>query len=426
MSSLTSAATTFLISSTESLSTSSKNLANSDTAGSFADLTVFKETSTGGQLTGVETRKILNTNAQLQTKGTAYEGDLTIMGEGMLIVTTQDQSDNNLYVKTGSFNHNERGDLEDNGKYLKGYAYDDTGNLGSELVQINIDKNKVSEAEASTKIDLAFKLNADTVATGESGVMMKDSVFSGVAGYKDSEIVINRAIRSNIHSAPPSSDQELLQFGGFVETNVVLNTYIAATGSTTVANNVLMTFSIQNNSQPPRAIDLKNIVITASTTYVQALQLIADEINKSHGQILGAKILKDDTATKSSLFIYSKDNNNQISFEITAALYAVFGGPSTLDFDNGDVINAVDSTQKRFATMEQLKTMLSKDSFNVSFIGATKDKIFLHSAEDEMLEIKNRDAGSDVLSFLGVFSANQGDMEPVLSLIHISEPTRPY
>ncbi|WHQ46802.1 MAG: hypothetical protein MTP17_00120 [Candidatus Midichloria sp.] len=134
-----------------------------------------------------------------------------LMGDGMLVVTTEDGLENNLYVKTGSFEINKNGDLEDNGKYLKGYAYDDNGVLSvAKLVQLRIDRDTISEAEATNKIDLAFKLNANTVATGDSGVLIREVQSPDVTFFRDKGIIINRTIKSTIESTSPTTAQFVL------------------------------------------------------------------------------------------------------------------------------------------------------------------------------------------------------------------------
>ncbi|MDJ1257690.1 MAG: hypothetical protein MRQ07_03445 [Candidatus Midichloria sp.] len=401
--------------SSQSMDTLAKNLANDHTPGRFADSISWQETSVAGKSSGVETKTFIDVNSPLTFTGTANEGDITIMGDGMLVITTEDGSENNLYIKTGSFEVNKNGDLEDSGKYLKGYAYDDNGVLSTaKLVQIKIDKDTISEAEATTKIDLAFKLNADTVATGDSGILLREVQSPEVTLLRDKGIIINRTTKSTLESAPPTTEQFVLQYGGFVETRS-----IQIPGDTAAAidtSKVAMTFSIKNGSQPVQNRELK-VDIPASTDNAAALDILATEINQNYGQVLGAKVLKNDTIA--SLFIYSQDNNSQITIALSADLENVFGGKANFNLDTGNIITSVDATQKRFATIEQLQNILSRNSFNASFIGAAsaKDKMFLYSTVDEMIEIRNQDPVIDILGTLGVPKFNQGNLEPIYSYL---------
>ena len=399
----------------QAMDTLSKNLANNQTPGRFADSISWQETSVAGKSSGVQTTTIIDINNQLSFTGTNNQGDVTIMGDGMLVVSVEDGSDSNLYVKTGSFNTNKNGDLEDNGKYLKGYTYDDNGNLSTtKLVQINIDKSAISEAEATTKIDLAFKLNANTVTTGESGVLLRDANTPGVAVLRDKSIVINKTIRPTIPSSSPSTEQYLLQFGGFVETNTLANITTTTGAAPILPATAAMTFTIRNGTQVQTR--NLNVNIPVGTQFLTALNTIANEINNNHGQVLGAKVINN--GNNSSLMIYSKDHSNQITITESANLRTAFNGVANL-FTSGNTITAVDSSQKRFATVEQLQNILNRNSFNVSFIGAVnvRDKIFLYSTEDEMLEIKNQDVTADILNLLGLSTTNQGILEPVYSYL---------
>ena len=401
--------------SSQSMDTLAKNLANDHTPGRFADSISWKETSVAGKSSGVETKTFIDINSPLAFTGTANEGDITIMGDGMLVVTAEDGSENNLYVKTGSFEVNKNGDLEDSGKYLKGYAYNDSGVLSTaKLVQIKIDKDTISEAEATTKIDLAFKLNADTVATGDSGILLREVQSPGVTLLRDKGLIINRTTKSTLESAPPTTEQFVLQYGGFVETSS-----IQISGKTAAAidtSKVAMTFSIKNGSQPVQNRELK-VDIPASADNVAALDILATEINQNYGQVLGAKVLKNDT--NASLLIYSQDNNSQITIALSADLENVFGGQANFNLNTGNIITSVDATQKRFATIEQLQNILSRNSFNASFIGAAsaKDKMFLYSTVDEMIEVRNQDTVIDILGTLGVPKFNQGNLEPIYSYL---------
>ena len=403
----------FLLSS-NALNSQSQNVANSYTEGRFADHVSWQEISVAGQSTGVETKTRIEAVNPLPLTGTDNSGDLAVNGEGMLIIKKAGEN-TDLFVKTGAFNLNKDGYLADYDNILQGYTCDDTGTaITDKLVPVSIDKNTVSEAKATTEIDLAFKLNADTIASGESGALFKESNAPGANILRNEGVVINRMTRPTIPSGVPSMEQTVLQYGGFVETDVLVSTDTtsAAIDTTTPAMNIQVI-----KGQDTKTIELK-VNIGVSTNYDAALQTIVDEINTNHSNLLGAKLLKDDnTPPNVSLFIFSKDNGSQITITPTSDLDTAFG-TGNFKFAGTNLIPTVDKEVRRFATLEQFYDILRKDEFSVSYIGASrKDLMFLKSADEEMIDVKNQDSASDVLSILGMPQQNQGTLEPLYSYL---------
>jgi flagellar hook protein FlgE len=156
-----------------SLSTSSSNIANVNTIGYKSAQTNFStllaasmgegDLSSAGVISG--TSQNIAQQGLLQTASSPT--DLAISGNGFFMVSpSADQSGGTYYTRAGDFNPDASGNLRNSsGFYLQGYSVDSQGNVapGTPLSAINI-SNLTGKAEPTTTMTLQANLQASTDA----------------------------------------------------------------------------------------------------------------------------------------------------------------------------------------------------------------------------------------------------------------------
>ncbi|ANT63177.1 flagellar hook protein (plasmid) [Salipiger sp. CCB-MM3] len=168
----------------------SNNIANADTIGyrrSFAQMVTSGSTSaTGGTSTGVATTITHSNSTEGSYTETSVSSNLTVNGSGFFVVNSNIETGyttGNMFTRDGSFAPDEDGNLVNGqGLYLMGYAYDETGSLGtvdrstfSDLEPVNIASQAIN-GTATTEVSISGTLPSQETGVDEPGDAFTTSV----------------------------------------------------------------------------------------------------------------------------------------------------------------------------------------------------------------------------------------------------------
>ncbi|WP_375689967.1 flagellar hook protein FlgE [Pseudooceanicola sp. LIPI14-2-Ac024] len=168
----------------------SYNIANANTVGyrrSFAQMvTAGSSNPTSSQATGVKTSTTYTNDTDGSYQSTSVASNLAISGNGFFVVTQSlGGGAANVFTRVGSFEPDADGFLRNaGGNYLLGFAYDDTGSLGSvdrgsfdSLVPINIG-NQTIAGSATSAVSISGNLPSQ-----ETGAAAGDPFVSSTEYY---------------------------------------------------------------------------------------------------------------------------------------------------------------------------------------------------------------------------------------------------
>ena len=380
--------------------TNSYQNANAAVQGKFKPLLI----AVGNSGHSVSSISSLASNDDFRTVYTKEHGDISVEGDGLLVVDS-DSIKHNGFIKSGSFRLNAGGFLEQDGVYLKGMEYN-SDTLTADLQRIKIDRNIILEAEPTKQIDLTIKLNSETIVKGDTGILLSgiSDKQVGVSDYIDTAIILAEVTQSK--SGEIGLLQERVTFGGFVESTGLKS------GDTIPFliqdTDVQLKFDIESDNNPKQSFEIKGVSISGGT-YLDALKQIVEIINKTpYSDFIEARVLDD--GTDCSLFINAKTNDSKITFEIPAS-----GGNVFLQGLINKIIEPVSEKEDRFANLEQLSNILKKKNIEALSLGA--ESIFIRNRKDSMMSIRNVDNGRDLLSVLGVTTKDQGHLSPAYSYL---------